>query len=290
MRAGLEFLDIDDPPSVTTFEDLVDAHGYGQMLRTLPCEDTPKGGRHYGYLCATIAGNTKLAQRTIGVQKNGHDDVVTLIETRGEGGYCVVAPTPPGIHPDHPERGYVMIRGSWTTIPVITPDARDALWECALALNEYVRADHFSATYAAPGDQAAGESPGADFNQRVAHADILALLEQYGWTRIYSRNGTDYLRRPGKEDRTWSATLGYVAPTVLYVFSSNAHPFDSQRAYDPFGIYARLEHRGNFTAAARALAAQGFGDHHANLQGDRQRRSWRSQRRRWSQTTVEVRL
>jgi hypothetical protein len=25
----------------------------------------------------------------------------------------VVAPTPPGIHPEHPERGYVLIRGGW---------------------------------------------------------------------------------------------------------------------------------------------------------------------------------
>lgn len=31
-------------------------------------------------------------------------------------------------------------------------------------------------------------------------------------------------------------------------------------AYDPFGVYARLEHGGDFKATAKALAAHGYGD------------------------------
>jgi hypothetical protein len=214
-----------------------------------------------------------LAQRKVGVQHNGQDEVITLLETRGTGGYCVVAPTPPGIHPDHPERGYMMVRGSWTTIPVITPEARDMLWECAMALNEYVRAAPCSDTGSpspcgSHSTPPSGHHPGDDYNDRVSQAAILVLLEQHGWVRIYSRQGTDYLRRPGKDDRSWSATLGHVAPKVLYVFSSNAHPFDPQHAYDPFGVYARLEHQGDFTAAARALAAMGYGDDHTTGKRD----------------------
>jgi len=46
----------------------------------------------------------------------------------------------------------------------------------------------------------------------------------------------------------------------LYVFSSNAAPFEPGKAYGPFAVYALLEHHGDFAAAARALRAEGYGD------------------------------
>ncbi len=62
-------------------------------------------------------------------------------------------------------------------------------------------------------------------------------------------------RRPGKT-QGWSATL---KGRVLYVFSSNAAPFEPARAYGPFAVYTLLEHRGDYTRAASALRAQGYG-------------------------------
>src|SRR5690606_29768817 len=47
---------------------------------------------------------------------------------------------------------------------------------------------------------------------------------------------------------------------VLYVFSTNAAPFEPDRAYWPLAVYALLEHGGDFTAAAAALRAEGYGD------------------------------
>jgi hypothetical protein len=101
--------------------------------------------------------------------------------------------------------------------------------------------------------------PGEDFNQRADRGMIISLLERHGWTLVHHRHGTDYLRRPGKDGESWSATLGHVASNVLYVFSSNAHPFQAEHGYKPFSIYGLLEHRGDFHAAARALAAEGYG-------------------------------
>jgi putative DNA primase/helicase len=73
-----------------------------------------------------------------------------------------------------------------------------------------------------------------------------------------------YWRRPGKGGRGCSATTGYCrgkdGTDLLYVFSSNAHPFEPGRAYGRFAAYALLEHGGDYGAAAKALAAQGFGD------------------------------
>jgi hypothetical protein len=258
--AALEFLDFDNLDTYTCFVEFAESRGHGPLLGGLPCEETPRDGRHLGYLCAQWAGNTKLAQRRTGVDAKGRAIITTLIETRGAGGQCVVAPTPPGIHPDAPARGYVTLRGSWENIPVITSEAREALWECARALNEYVAEEVFRVAPPAAG-MPAGSHPGDDFNRRVTPERVLELLTRRNWVVTHRRNGTAYLRRPGKAGDGWSATLGHVAPNVLYVFSSNAVPFEMERAYDPFGIYARLEHCGDFQAAAKALAAEGYGAH-----------------------------
>ena len=42
--------------------------------------------------------------------------------------------------------------------------------------------------------------------------------------------------------------------------SPNWRPFEDGETYSPFAIYATLEHAGDYSAAAKALAAQGYGD------------------------------
>jgi hypothetical protein len=135
-RAGLEVLDIDDAEVCRRFLELVAACGAGSLLERLVYEETSGGGRHYGYLCSEWARSTLLARRRVCTTPDGRKQMVTLIETRGEGGQCVVAPTPAGIHPDHPTRGYTLLRGDWTEVPLITPKARRVLWACACALDE----------------------------------------------------------------------------------------------------------------------------------------------------------
>src|SRR5919198_3354630 len=135
-RAGLEFLDVDDADVHARFVARLAARGVQFLLEDLPCEETPRGGRHYGYLCVEWAASTTLARRPVGTTRDGRTPMVTLIESRGQGSQCVVAPTPPGIHPDHPGRGYTLIQGDWIRIPLITPAARRVLWACARALDE----------------------------------------------------------------------------------------------------------------------------------------------------------
>jgi hypothetical protein len=132
----LEFLDFDDADVHTRIVALLAARGVRFLLEDLPCEETPTGGRHYGYGCVEWSTSTTLARRLIGTTPDGRDQMVTLIESRGQRGQCVVAPTPPGMHPDHPARGYSLVQGEWTHIPLITPAARRVLWACARALDE----------------------------------------------------------------------------------------------------------------------------------------------------------
>src|SRR4029077_2505921 len=92
-----------------------------------------------------------------------------------------------------------------------------------------------------------------------ANADWGDILEPHGWKWVGTGGDrSDLWRRPGKRDGT-SATTNYAGSDLLYVFSSNAPPFDEGRGYSKFHAFALLEHCGDFRAAAKALAAQGFG-------------------------------
>ena len=135
-RAGLEFLDFDDADVHARFVALLAARGVRFLLEGLPCEETLRGGRHYGYCRVEWGTSTTLARRPVGTPPDGRAQMVTLIESKGQGGQCVVAPIPVGIHPAHPARGYTMVRGDWTRMPLITPATRRVLWACAHALDE----------------------------------------------------------------------------------------------------------------------------------------------------------
>jgi hypothetical protein len=75
-------------------------------------------------------------------------------------------------------------------------------------------------------------------------------------------------KRPGKRERGWSATTGY-GHDLLYVFSTNAAPFETERVYSKFAAYAWLAHGGDYVAAGKALYAQGYrGERTNTVQGD----------------------
>jgi len=233
------------------------------MRAKLVIERTPSGGYHAIYRCENaICGNLKLAQRR---RDDGH--LVTLIETRGEGGLFLCAPT----------EGYTLIQGELADPPVLTEDQRNALLQAAWELNEYAppvvdgpkappdggqtgplsahssNNSPLSAHLAnnPPTSAHNADRPGDDFNNR---GDVRDVLKQHGWT--CTKGGeNEYWRRPGKTSGT-SATL---KERVFYVFSSNAAPFEPNGAYSPFAVYAMLEHGGDFSGATRALSARGFG-------------------------------
>ncbi len=216
----------------------------------LVVERTPSGGYHVAYRCAAeVCGNLKLAQRR---QDDGK--VVTLIETRGEGGLFLCAPTP----------GYELVQGDLCAPPVLTEAEREVLLQTAWELNEYVPpvvdCPPHSAAVGQRGPMSVGQPgcrpdnadrPGDVFN---ACGDVRAVLEQHGWVRVKGGEN-EYWRRPGKSS-SWSATL---KDGVLYVFSANADPFEPNRAYAPFAVYTLLEHSGDWSRAASSLRAQGYG-------------------------------
>ena len=92
-----------------------------ELLERLVIERSPSGGWHVIYRCTSpVCGNLKLAQRMNG------DGVITLIETRGEGGLFLCAPT----------TGYEIAQGDLCDLPVLTEAERDVLLQAAWVLNE----------------------------------------------------------------------------------------------------------------------------------------------------------
>jgi uncharacterized protein (DUF927 family) len=253
VQYALEVLDVDDTESLVQLVEAAHWQGLGELLARLLHQRTPGGAGHFAYLCQESAGNTILARRP-GVP--GEPEAVTLIETRGAGGQVVVAPTPPGIHPEHPERGYELVRGSWEALPIITPEERQALLALARSFNTYVPSPQVHAFHGAPKPGRNGERPGDRLNETADRNWWQDLLERHGWTLVHQRGDIDYWQRPGKDGKAWSATLG-ACDAYFYVFSSNAAPFELGRAYSAFSAYTVLEHGGDFKAAAKALPSPG---------------------------------
>src|SRR5262249_10984021 len=90
-----------------------------------------------------------------------------------------------------------------------------------------------------------------------ADEKVRALIRGEGWTQFRADHLGELWSRPGVDDHC-SARL--FNDGAFYVFSSNAAPFAIGEAYTPFGVYAELKHGGDYSAAAKALAAGGYGD------------------------------
>jgi hypothetical protein len=163
-----------------------------------------------------------------------------------------------------PSPNYVCQQGSLLTLPVLSAAEHAVLRDAAIGLNEYVPIPtpwtHAKASGATKHVVSDGDlRPGDDFNQR---GDVRDVLITHGWTLV--RPGeNEHWCRPGKSVGT-SATL---KAGVFYVHSTNATPFDPDTPYSPFGVFALLEHDGNFSKAARALRRLGFGSAHTQPQG-----------------------
>ena len=80
------------------------------LLARLVIEQTQSGGYHVAYRCQDeVCGNIRLAQG----ERNGK--MMTLVETRGEGGLILCAPSD----------GYTLVQGDYAHLPVLT---RKLLW------------------------------------------------------------------------------------------------------------------------------------------------------------------
>jgi putative DNA primase/helicase len=256
VSGNLEIIDLDNWGVVEPWERMVNEQA-PDLLTKLVRVRTPRPGMHAYYRCEIIAGNDKLARAPQRDEKTGKIKPRTLIETKGEGGYCLAPPSPAACHPR--EKCYVFLGGKdLTLVPTISPEERNILLEAARSLSTWKEPER-PIRYDVPRNRPSGSAsgrPGDDFNARADWSDI---LEPHGWLLTQANaDGSEHWLRPGSVHQM-SATVNYQKSGVLYVFSTDAAPFESDKGYTKFHAYALLNHDGDFRAAAQDLARKGYG-------------------------------
>jgi hypothetical protein len=217
---------------------------------------TPSGGRHlFIHLDCQVPGGTVLAR---------DQNRQVLVETRGAGHYVVAPGSPASVHETN--QPYVLIR-SGTSIgnefedvgQLWTAAELESILSIARSFNRYVPPEMIrtSSSPGSPGPEA--DSPGSVWNRTGDWAEI---LEPHGWRPVGTRGDTVLWCRPGKSSGI-SATTGHCrtpgSGDLLFVFSSNAAPFEPDTAYSKFAALALLSHGGDFSAAAKDLRERGIG-------------------------------
>lgn len=196
-------------------------------------------------------GNTKLAHTGQGQHRK------VIAETRGEGGFVVVAPTPArNGHPDGTT--YMFINGGHPTKTVtVTAEERDILHLLfTQALDE---PDDITPPAPTPTNTHQHDphplSAFDDYRQRVTWRDI---LEPRGWQYSHHADGRDHWTRPGKliHDGTSATTI---EDGPLYCFSTST-PLPAEQGLSKGQVYAYLDHNGDTSAAAKALTNAGYGN------------------------------
>jgi len=255
ISGNLEPIDIDEVEMWPLFQQRMTDAGLAPLLDRIVqgySERSPNGF-HLVYRCDTIAGNTVLAQRPKRPEemRDANDKVKTLIETRGEGGYIIVAPSNGTTHPSG--AAYEMLSGSFATIATISADERTMLWAVAQSLDLMPAPDLPTEPAHRPPVASSGR-PGDDFNNTARWSEV---LEPHGWVQLATHGTTGLWRRPGK-DIGLSATTNHLGYGRLYVFSTSSE-IPAARWWDKFQTYAMLDHHGDFTAAATELSRKGYG-------------------------------
>jgi KaiC/GvpD/RAD55 family RecA-like ATPase len=249
VSGGVEVIDIDLKYDIKgdlyeNFRRFI-AYNDKTLLDKLLIQKTVSNGYHFVYRCKTIEGNKKLASRyaTEEEQKIG-DKIHVLLETRGEGGYIVMAPS----------GGYEVIQGDFMNIPEITEREREILMCSARALNQID-----SEVYEPPKKQVEwadnGLTPWDDYNER---GNALDLLEAHGWTRVHGNAKRVMLKRPGATSAKTSGN--FLFDKCLFKSWSTSTVFEAQKAYNPSAVFAILECNGDFKEAGRKLYELGYGE------------------------------
>jgi len=211
-------------------------------------EWSPSGGIHVLYRLSDgeVPGNYKLASTP---------DGKTKAETRGEGGYCIVAPTSGDCHPSG--EAWTTVAGMPGLIPYLTMAQRDAIHQAITAALD----ESPPAPPPAPRREqllpATLDRPGDEFNVKAEWDQILL---PHGW-QVSERRGQETLWvRPDKNRRDGhSASTGYANDADrMYVWSTSAG-LPVETPLSKFFVYTALNHGGNFKEATRTLSRLGFG-------------------------------
>ncbi len=230
VSGGLEVIDVDLKYDLTgtLWSRLSEAikSALPEFYENMVTQKTINNGYHIFYKCDEIAGNQKLAMRATSTEEkkvNPNEKEKVLIETRGEGGYVVVAPS----------YGYEIQGDGFEYIPTITKEERSILLSICRSFSLIIK-DDTKAKY--DNVTSIGLSIFEQFNR---NENISELLSSHGWS-ILSENYPIDVLRPGNPESGKSGSILTSTEAdpieLLFVFSSSTefpteYPLNASRVY-----------------------------------------------------------
>ncbi|NUR67032.1 MAG: hypothetical protein HOQ47_14825 [Streptomyces sp.] len=261
--------------------ELAENSGLGELWQAVTtgwADKSPSEGVHFKVIVKgrPAAGNTKLASRLAREdeytdqerqrlrEKPNSKIVRVLIETRGEGGFVVIAPSHGRTHPSG--KPYVRLSGGPSTMAVVGPEDLEAVYALCRAVDAMPQEEKAKTAPRPKRELPPGAvRPGDDFESKADWTEIIG--DEFD--ALFTRGQTTYWRRKGKS-RGISATTGYAKDRDrLYVFSTST-VFEAEVPYDKFAAYTLLT-QGSTSAAAFKRAAAELGRRGYGSQPDRRR-------------------
>jgi len=239
VSGGLLVLDFDDPRFYDKWRQAV-----GGLADGLPVQQTGGGGYQVLGRCPEPGGNQKLAWATDLQEPTGRS---IAIETRGEGGYAIVAPS---LHPSG--KRYKMLSGTLTDIPTLSQAHAEAILAAARKLDEapFAQQDQQQDIAQDQGQHGSANRRAGVIDAYNAAYTVDDLLDRYGYTQ---GNHGRYIRPGGK-----SESVGTKDGHSCH-WSSNDPLNDGcdgggYGCHDAFGLYTHMEHGGSVSQAVKAAA------------------------------------
>jgi len=262
LSGGVECIDVDTKYDLTgklwaELESLIEENFPGIVFYIAK---TPSGGRHVVYRAPNVEHNQKLSSRYATEEElQAYNEKATrkktsvkdlffvTIETRGEAGQFCSVPSP----------GYSAESGSLTNLPTLTAEERNKLINICRSFCELekISAPEQKKGRTSSGGSTEGETPWDAFNK--AH-NIQSILEDIGWKYAGGSGDNIRMKRPGNAKSKSHGRIKSSKNTFCH-WATNETLLPQGENLSPAAVYTYSEHGGNFSAAARALLAQGFG-------------------------------
>ena len=219
-------------------------------------EQTPGGGRHWPFCVSggDNKGNIKLAlPEPTGDSKQ---DSKATIETRGNGGWFVIAPSAGRTHPTG--RPYVMASEDMdpANIATITVEQRDGLYDCARACCKGPKKAAVKPKPAQPNVDS--DSAGNKFISQTTWEDILVPLgwhegmtyeNAYGIQTEWARPGKDPNERSGIVSGEIDQMIVWSSATVLEPTNHNGET----QSFSRWAVWTFYHYDGDFQKSAKAV-------------------------------------
>lgn len=256
ISGGLVLIDFDDADTLRLILDTAESLGYDApaQARARWSEQSPRDGGSGEHWFVFVPG-VDITSGPVAARPNPDNPKKPdpLIDLKARGGYCIMAPSGGKVHPSGGQ--YIRLSGGPTTALTLTPEQ----WEQFRAFLEIADEQPPKQAFATPTGKASasGTRPGDDLNAKADEGWWRQRTEADGWTWTPGAGGVFHLARPGNPPGWTGATWNWGGRGHLRVFTTSAGLEPGM--YDAFGYVAHWDHGGDLKAAARALAAEGYG-------------------------------